>query len=77
MGKSGCILVTTRNPECTIQLTVSSCQLGGMERDEGVTLLLKATGAEDAANEAAQKKTISVAQILGFLVLAIVQASSY
>ena len=76
-GNRGSILLTTRNPDCRIHSTVGSCELGQMDMDEAVTLLLKAAGAEDTADEAARKKAVRVAQILGFLALAIVQAGAY
>ncbi|MCJ1349722.1 hypothetical protein MMC31_007963, partial [Peltigera leucophlebia] len=76
-GNRGSILLTTRNPDCKIHSTVGSCELGKMTMDEAVTLLLRATGAEDTADEASRKKAIPVTQTIGFLALAIVQAGAY
>ena len=76
-GNRGSILLTTRNPHCKIHSTVGLCELGQMNMSEAVTLLLKATGSEDTADETAQKKATPVAQTLGFLALAIVQAGAY
>ena len=75
-GNNGSILLTTRNPQCKIHSTVGFCELGQMGPDEAVTLLLKASG-DDDANEAVQKEAVMVTQILGFLALAIVQAGAY
>lgn len=44
---------------------------------EAATLWLKAYGAEDMDDKAAQKNTTCVTQTLGFLALAIVQADAY
>ena len=76
-GNRGSILLTTRNPHCKIHSTVGLCELGEMNENEAVTLLLKAAGVEDAADKAVQNKAIPVAQTLGFLALAIVQAGAY
>lgn len=76
-GNRGSILLTTRNPDCKIHSTVGSCDLGQMNMDEAVTLLLKATGAENSADEALRKKAMPVTQTIGFLALAIVQAGAY
>ena len=76
-GSRGSILLTTRNPQCKIHSTVGLYELGQMNMDEAVILLLKAAGAEDTADKATKKKAITVAQTLGFLALAIVQAGAY
>lgn len=76
-GSRGTILLTTRNPDCRIHSTVGSCELGQMNIEEAITLLLKATGAEDVANEASRNKALPVTQTVGFLALAIVQAGAY
>ena len=76
-GNRGCILLTTRNPDCKIHSTVGSCELGQMNMEEAVTLLLKATGAENTADEALRKKAIPITQTIGLLALAIIQAGAY
>ena len=76
-GNRGFILITTRNPDCNIHSTVGSCELGQMNMEEAITLLLKATGAEDTADETSRKKAIPVTRTIGFLALAIVQAGAY
>ena len=76
-GNRGSILLTTRNPDCKIHSTVGSCELGQMDKDETVTLLLKATGAENTADETLRKKAIPVTQTVGYLALAIIQAGAY
>ena len=40
--KRGSILVTTRNPDCRIYVTVGSCEFGEMDPEEAVTLFLRA-----------------------------------
>jgi hypothetical protein len=40
-GDGGVILLSTRNPHCKIHATVGSCEIGQMESEETVTLLLK------------------------------------
>ena len=76
-GNRGSILLTTRNPDCKIHSTVGSCELGQLNMDEAVTLLLKAAGAEVTADEDARRKAKPVIQTLGFLALAITQAGAY
>lgn len=76
-GNRGTILVTTRNPECKIHATVGSYEYGGMDLEEAVTLLLRAAGVEDTADATAGTAAAPVANILGCLALAIVQAGAY
>ncbi|MCJ1344487.1 hypothetical protein MMC31_002690, partial [Peltigera leucophlebia] len=76
-GNRGSILLTTRNPDCRIHSTIGLCELGQMNVEEAITLLLKATGAEDVADKASRKKAFSVTQTIGFLAIAIVQAGTY
>ncbi|KAI9773955.1 MAG: hypothetical protein M1839_001967 [Geoglossum umbratile] len=76
-GNRGCILLTTRNPNCKIHATVGSCELGKMYLDEAVTLFLRAAGVEDTTTEIVRNKATPVAETLGCLALAIVQAGSY
>ena len=51
VGNRGSILVTTRNPHCTIHATVGSHELGKMGLDEGVKLFLRAANMNDASSE--------------------------
>lgn len=76
-GNRGSILLTTRNPACKIHSTIGSCELGQLTMDDAVTLLLKATGAEDTADETSRTKAIPITKTIGFLAIAIVQAGSY
>ncbi|EFY94038.2 hypothetical protein MAA_10501 [Metarhizium robertsii ARSEF 23] len=76
-GNRGTILVTTRNPECKIHATVGSCEYGGMDVEEAITLLLRAAGVEDTDDRASREAAAPVAKILGWLALAIVQACAY
>ncbi|KAI9764475.1 MAG: hypothetical protein M1840_008401 [Geoglossum simile] len=76
-GNRGCILLTTRNPDCKIHATVGSCEFGKMYLDEAVTLFLRAAGVEDTTTEIVRNEATPVAETLGCLALAIVQAGSY
>ncbi|OCK79674.1 hypothetical protein K432DRAFT_354452 [Lepidopterella palustris CBS 459.81] len=75
-GNRGSILLTTRNPDFKIH-SLASCEFDQMNSDEAVTLFLRATGAEDTTDEAARKKAMPIAEILGYLPLAIAQAGAY
>jgi len=76
-GNRGSILVTTRNPHCTIHATVGSHELGEMGLDEGVKLFLRAANVEDASSQLIQEESRAIVNTLGCLALAIVQAGAY
>jgi hypothetical protein len=76
LGDRGTILITSRNPECRIHATAGVCELGRMEEEEAITLMLKTVGHEDVSDEAAREVTKSVVSILGCLALAIDQAGA-
>jgi tetratricopeptide (TPR) repeat protein len=76
-GSRGCILLTTRNPDCKIHATVGSYELEEMELGDAVTLLLRASGVEDATADIVREKAAPIATTLGCLALAIVQAGAY
>jgi hypothetical protein len=71
VGNRGSILVTTRNPHCTIHATVGSHELGEMGLDEGVKLFLRAANMNDASSELVQEAT-TIVNTMGCLALAIV-----
>ena len=75
VGNRGIILITTRNPGCTIHATVGSHKLGEMTTGEAVTLILKTTG-EDNSHKSTRETAKPVVKILGCLALAIVQAGA-
>ncbi|KAN0070627.1 hypothetical protein V8E54_011496 [Elaphomyces granulatus] len=77
VGNQGSILVTTRNPHCTIHATVGSHELGEMGLDEGVKLFLRAANVEDASSQLIQGESRTIVNTLGCLPLAIVQAGAY
>jgi hypothetical protein len=70
-------LVITWDPDCKIHAIVGSCELREMNLDKAVTLFLKATGVEDAADKVLRKIAAPIVKILGYLALALVQAGTY
>ena len=74
VGNRGVILITTRNPDCKIHATVGSSELGRMETDEAVTLILRTS--DVLSNETVQKAAEKIVLALGCLALAIVQAGA-
>ncbi len=75
VGNRGIILITTRNPGCTIHATVGSHKLGAMTTDAAVTLILKTTGV-DTFHKPARETAKPVVETLGCLALAVVQAGA-
>ena len=76
VGNRGSILVTTRNPHCTIHATVGSHELGEMGLEDGVKLFLRAANVEETSSELIQDAR-AIVKLLGCLALAIVQAGAY
>ena len=74
VGNRGVILITTRNPGCKFHATVGSSELGRMETDEAITLILR-TG-DVLSNQTVQKAAEKIVLALGCLALAIVQAGA-
>ena len=74
VGNRGVILITTRNPDCKINATVGSSELGRMETDEAVTLILRTS--DVLSNRTVQKAAEKIVLALGCLALAIVQAGA-
>jgi tetratricopeptide (TPR) repeat protein len=75
-GDRGVILLTTRNPDCKVHATVGSRELGQMDPEDAITLLLKTTAAEDVAHEASRNLARPIVETLGCLALAIIQAGA-
>ncbi|KAN0070689.1 hypothetical protein V8E54_011558 [Elaphomyces granulatus] len=76
VGNRGSILVTTRNPHCTIHASAGSHNLGEMGPEDGVKLFLRAANVEDAS-EPIQEEADAIVDTLSCLALAIVQAGAY
>ncbi|KAN0067445.1 TPR-like protein [Elaphomyces granulatus] len=77
VGNRGSILVTTRNPRCTVHASAGSHELGEMGLEDGVKLFLRAANLEDASSELIEEEARAIVKTLGFLALAIVQAGAY
>ena len=76
VGNRGVILITSRNPECTVYCTVGSFELGAMNLDEAVTLMLKTAGIRDLLSQSIRETARPVVLTLGCLALAITQAGA-
>ena len=74
-GNRGTVLLTSRNPECKVHATVGFFELDRMPRDDAITLLLRCAAIE--SSEATRRSAEPVAETLGFLALALVQAGAY
>lgn len=71
----GTIMITTRNPDCKIHATVGSCDIGAMDREEAISLLLKASG-EQETDFSLRSRALPVVETLWSLALAIIQAGA-
>ena len=71
VGNRGIILITTRNPDCQIHATVLAYELGAMEADEAVTLILRTIGVRDQSDKSIRESAKPVVATLGCLALAI------
>jgi tetratricopeptide (TPR) repeat protein len=76
VGDRGTILITSRNPDCRIHATAGVHELGRMEVEEAITLILKTAGHEDLSDQPARETAKSVVSTLGCLALAINQAGA-
>ena len=76
IGNRGIILITSLNPECTVHATIGSYELGAMNVDEAVTLILKTAGIRDLSNQSTRETARPVVLTLGCLALAITQAGA-
>jgi hypothetical protein len=76
VGDRGTILITSRNPDCRIHATAGVHELGRMEVEEAITLILKTAGHEDLSDQPARETAKSVVSTLGCLALAIDQAGA-
>ncbi|KAF3936314.1 hypothetical protein ABW19_dt0208754 [Dactylella cylindrospora] len=74
----GNILITTRNQHCKIYAPGTSIGIGGLLREDAISLLLKAVGEDmNDGNAELRKEADTLCDELGDLPLAIVQAGSY
>ena len=71
----GTVIVTTRNPDCKIHATVGSRDIGAMDREEAISLLLKASG-EQETDFSLRILARPVVETLWSLALAIIQAGA-
>jgi tetratricopeptide (TPR) repeat protein len=76
VGDRGTILITTRNPDCKIYATAGSYELGQMETEDAITLILKTTGTQNLSDKPTREIAKSVVLTLGCLALAIDQAGA-
>ncbi|KAL9615270.1 MAG: hypothetical protein Q9167_000241 [Letrouitia subvulpina] len=76
VGNRGVILITSRNPECRVHSTLGSYELGAMDIDEAVTLLLKTVAVHDLSSRSMRETAGPVVLTLGCLALAITQAGA-
>ena len=74
-GCRGTIIITTRNPDCRVHATVGSWKIGQMGREEAISLLLKASG-EQEADTSLRIRALPVVETLWSLALAIIQAGA-
>ena len=74
-GCRGTVIVTSRNPECETHATVGSRDVGAMDREEAISLLLKASG-EQETDSSLRIRALPVVETLWSLALAIIQAGA-
>ena len=74
-GCRGTVVITTRNPDCRVHATVGSSEIGQMGREEAISLLLKASG-EQEADSSLRIQALPVVETLWSLALAIIQAGA-
>jgi hypothetical protein len=71
------MFMTTRNPDCSIHRTIGQECLDGLDIDDGVTLLLKASGIDKGLWEVRERATKEGVQLLSLHTLAIIQAGAF
>lgn len=74
-GHRGTAIITTRNPECRIHATVGSSEIDRMDREEAISLLLKASYFNEI-DISARQRAQCVVDILGCLALGIVHTGA-
>ena len=74
-GCRGTVVITTRNPNCKIHATVGARDIGAMDREEAISLLLKASG-EQQTDSSLRVRALPVVETLWSLPLAIIQAGA-
>ena len=74
-GCRGTVVITTRNPNCKIHATVGARDIGAMDREEAISLLLKASG-EQQTDSSLRIRALPVVETLWSLPLAIIQAGA-
>jgi tetratricopeptide (TPR) repeat protein len=77
VGTRGTILITTRNPDCRDYAAAgSSWELGRMEVDEAITLILKTSNVNNVSDRRMRDLAKPVVLTLGCLALAVAQAGA-
>ncbi|ERF72190.1 hypothetical protein EPUS_02077 [Endocarpon pusillum Z07020] len=76
-GNRGNILMTTRNPECSIHCTVGQELLEKLDVDDAEKLLLKASGIDESQWDVRKPAAANIVQLLGRHALAITQAGAF
>ena len=74
-GNRGCILITSRNPNCRMYANMGFYELNAMGREDGITLLLLAAG-EDTRDPMCRNEAMCIAENIGYLALALVLAGA-
>ena len=75
-GNRGCILITSRNPDCrSYGSNGFHCEVKAMDLEDSITLLLKAA-MEDASDLVNRSQAEPIVRELGCLALAIIQAGA-
>ena len=75
-GERGHILVTSRNSDCKIYATIGSYEFRDMDKDDAVTLLLKAALHSEIDDKDVREVARPLVKIPGYLALAIIQAGA-
>lgn len=75
-GDRGHILVTSRNSDCRIHATVGSYEFNNMDDEDAITLLLRATKADDVHDVRLRNVARPITKALGNLALALIQAGA-
>ncbi|KAI9888869.1 MAG: hypothetical protein M1814_006219 [Vezdaea aestivalis] len=75
-GERGHVLITTRNPDFRIHATAGHIEFKGLERQEAVTLLLRAAELPSPADVPTEEASDKITSTLGYLALALIHAGA-
>ena len=73
----GCIIITSRNPECARLSTMGDQELGPMADSEACDLLLKSLNYELPVSPQTHKDAYNIVKSVGFLAPSIIHAAAY